>query len=121
LLLNDPQGIKREVGNDAIGHLRPYALDQASSEIPTNTLEGGRQYGGVTGDLELAAVLRVALPSSLQPQTFAWLGTKQVAHDGQQLTATATRAHPCHRVAGLLVGVGDPLQRRFQGGEWQDG
>jgi hypothetical protein len=68
--------------------------------------------------LELAAVLGMAGPPSPQAQALTGLGSQQRTDHGQQVTGTSGR-HASDGVAGLLVGVGDPLQHRFQGRRWR--
>ena len=65
-------------------------------------------------DLELPPVLRVRAPPAHQPQALPRLRPQQRTHHRQQIRTGAVGGHPGDRVAGLLVGVGDPLQHRVQ-------
>jgi hypothetical protein len=115
LLLDQPQRVFAEMVHDPLGHLGPDPLDQPRTQIPANPLDGRRQHGGVGLDLELAAVLRMAGPAAPQPQALPGLGPQQRTDHRQQIGGPVG-GHPGHGVAGLLVGVGDPLQHRLQGG-----
>jgi hypothetical protein len=103
-----------EVGNDAFGHFGADALDEARAEIAADALDRRRQHSGVAAHLELAAVLRMALPHALHAQALAGLGAEEGADDGEQVAATPARGDAGDRVAGLLVGVGDALKDRLQ-------
>ena len=50
-----------------------------------------------------------------QPQALPGLGPQQRANHRQQIAASVG-GHPGYRAAGVLVGVGDPLQHRVQDG-----
>ena len=58
--------------------------------------------------------LRVRAPPAHQPQALPRLHPQQRTHHRQQIRTGAVGGHPGDRVAGLLVGVGDPLQHRVQ-------
>ena len=118
LLLDDLQGVQAEVVDDPLGDLRADALDQPGAEVAADALDGGRQHGGVGLDLELLAVLGMGGPAALHPQGLAGLGAQQRADDGEQV-AGPVGGDPGDGVAGLLVGVRDPLQDRVQGRRWR--
>jgi hypothetical protein len=113
LLLDHLQGGLAEVVDDPLGHLGADPLDQPRAEVAADPLDRRRQHGVVGLDLELAAILGVAGPAALQAQALPGLGPKQRPDHGQQV-AGPVGGHPGHCVAGLLVGVGDPLQHRVQ-------
>jgi hypothetical protein len=114
-LLDQPQRVLAEVVNDPLGHLGTDPPDQPRTQIPADPLDGRREHGGVGLDLELAAVLGMAGPAAPQPQALPGLGPEQRADHGQQV-ASPVGGHPGHRIARLLVGVGDPLKHRLQRG-----
>ena len=115
-VLDDVEGVRAEVFDDAVGDARADALDQAGAQIAADALDRRGQEGGVVLDGELLAVLRVGAPAALHAQRFARLRPEQRADDGQQIARAAARVDPRDGVAALLVGVGDPLQDPFHHG-----
>jgi hypothetical protein len=97
-----------------LGHHRADPLDHPRTQVAADALDGGRQHGGIGVHLELRAVLRVAAPAPGQAQAFPDLGAQQRPHHCQQIRAGPLGGHPGDGVAGVLVGVGDPLQHRLQ-------
>jgi hypothetical protein len=117
-LLDHLQGGRAEVVHDPLGHPGPDPLDQPRAQVAADSLDGCRQDGGVGLDLELTAVLGMAGPPAPQAQALPGLRSQQRTDHGQQITGTSGR-HASDGVAGLLVGVGDPLQHRVQGRRWR--
>ena len=58
----------------------------------------------------------MARPAALQAQALARLRAEQRPDDGQQVAAAAG-GHAGDGIAGLLVGIGDPLEHGFQRGK----
>ena len=113
-LLDHPQRVHPEVPDDPAGGPRPDPLDQPRAEVPFDALDRGRQHRGERVDLELPPILGVRPPPADQPQALPRLHPQQRTHHRQQIRTGAVGGHPGDRVAGLLVGVGDPLQHRIQ-------
>ena len=107
-LLDHLQGGLAEMLHDPLGHLGSDPFDQPRAEVAADPLNRRRQHGVVGLDLELAAVLGMAGPAAPQPQALPGLGPQQRPDHRQQVTGTVG-GHPGHGVAGLLIGVGDPL------------
>jgi hypothetical protein len=116
LLLDHAQRVQVEVGDDALGHLRPDALDEARAKVAPNALDRSGQHRRVVAHLELLAELGMALPDAAHAQALARLRPEQVAHDRGQVAAPA-HGDAGDGVAVLLVGVGDALEDGLQGDE----
>ena len=102
------------MGHHPLGHHRPDPLDQPGAQVAADPLDRRRQHRRVGVHLELLAVFGMAAPAPGQPQAFADLGAQQRPDDRQQIRPGPLGRDPSDRVAGLLVGVGDPLQDRLQ-------
>ena len=90
------------------GHDRAYSLHEARAQIFLNALHRGRKHDPVTGHLELSPEPRMVMPLALHLHKLSGCRGDQVPHHRHWLRVFL-RPHPGNRVAGLLVGIGDPL------------
>ncbi|MCX5854358.1 MAG: hypothetical protein NTZ24_07260 [Deltaproteobacteria bacterium] len=78
------QGILAEFGDDALGHDRTDAFDQARTQVLLNAVDGGGGRLG-KGDLELTAIFLVVGPFAFHAEDLPGSGADQIADTGDEV------------------------------------
>ncbi len=108
LLLDDPQRVRAEPRDDALGGRRPDPAHQARRQVRLDAGGAGRQHGLDGVDLDLLAEPRMDVARPAHPNLLP-LRELREGPDERERTATDLRPEPDHRETRIGVAVGEPL------------